>query len=84
MFATKLNYHEFNSKVGSRIRYIRKLKGMSQEDLAVRRNNQANQILRIQRGLHSCTLVLLKLIAEALEVDIDEFFQGDSIINQNI
>jgi transcriptional regulator with XRE-family HTH domain len=84
MFATNLNYQKFNSKIGSRIRYIRKLKGMSLEDLAVKCNNHANQISRIERGLQSCTMFSLKSIAEALEVDMCEFFQEDTILNQNI
>ena len=75
---------KFNSKIGSRIRYIRKLKGMSLEDLAVKCNNHANQISRIERGLHSFTLVSLKLIAEALELDIEEFFHENSLLSKNI
>jgi transcriptional regulator with XRE-family HTH domain len=57
---------------------------MSLEDLAVKCNNHANQISRIERGLHSCTLVSLKLIAEALEVNIEEFFHENSILSKNI
>jgi len=46
------------------------------------KGDQLHRNLHIERGLHSCTLVSLKVIAEALEVDIKEFFHEDSILNK--
>lgn len=44
----------FLKKLGQRIRFLRKEKGLSQLDLGVRMDNYAEQIGRIERGGVKC------------------------------
>jgi hypothetical protein len=46
------------------------------------KGDQLHRNLHIERGLSSCTFVSPKVIAEALEVDIEEFSHEDSILNK--
>lgn len=70
----------FLKQLGNRIRYLRKLKGMSQLDLGVKIDNYAEQIGRIERGESNITICSLKLIAEGLEITLAELFEKIDII----
>lgn len=62
-------------ELGKRIREIRKSKGMNQTELAIKMNNRDRQIVqRLERGGTNVSLNLLRLVAEALEVDIVDLF----------
>ncbi len=63
---------EFLKLLGLRIRFLRKLKNLSQLDLAVAMDNYAEQIGRIERGQLNVTICTLKKISEALEVSLSE------------
>lgn len=63
---------KFLKKLGARIRALRKARNMSQVELAVRCNNYAEQIGRIERGELNVTICSLKTIATALEVSLSE------------
>ncbi|OGI19922.1 MAG: hypothetical protein A2255_01575 [Candidatus Melainabacteria bacterium RIFOXYA2_FULL_32_9] len=65
---------EFLRKVGLKISIIRKSKKLSQEKLAEMVNSATSYIGTIERGEQNPSLILLKKISEALEVDIREFF----------
>lgn len=62
--------------VGKRIRYLREQKGMNQTELARRMNNRDRQVVqRLELGKTNCSLNLLRLVAEALEVEPKELFK---------
>lgn len=58
--------------LGSRIRSLRKALGMSQLDLAVKIDNYAEQIGRIERGEHNVSICSLKKIAEGLDMNLKD------------
>lgn len=58
----------FLKSLGEKIKTIRKEKGLSQLDLAVRMDNYAEQIGRIERGELNVSICTLKKITEALEI----------------
>lgn len=65
---------DFLKKLGKRIRYLRLEKKYSQLNLAVKMDNYAEQIGRFERGQLNVSICTLKLIADSLDVDIQELF----------
>ena len=59
---------------GANLRKIRESKGFSQSQLANDCNFDVSVISRIERGVVNTSLSNLKLIANALEIDIRELF----------
>ncbi|MFI3300896.1 MAG: helix-turn-helix transcriptional regulator [Candidatus Gastranaerophilales bacterium] len=64
----------FLEKVGLKIRLIRKKKGLSQEELAEICESATAYIGTIERGIQNPSLLLLKKIADALDINICEIF----------
>lgn len=64
----------FLKELGKRIAMLRRDKGLTQLDLAIRMDNHAEQIGRIERGQLNVTISTLKNIAEALEITLQELF----------
>lgn len=61
-------------KLGNKIKELRILKGMSQEELSFDANIPKNQVGRIERGEINTTIVTLNKISIALEINIKELF----------
>ncbi len=61
--------------VGKRIRFFREEDGLTQAELAEKTGLSDNFIGLIERGIKHPTLETLNKIAEALEVQLGEFFQ---------
>ena len=61
-------------KFGERVREIRKKRKLSQEDLAHKANLHRTYIGMIERAEKNITLINIKKIANALEVNIKELF----------
>lgn len=61
--------------IGARVRRIRKVKGMTQEQLAEKANTSHSYIGDLERGERNVTLQSLSKVSEALEVDFFELFQ---------
>ena len=59
-----------------RIRYLRKLKGMSQLDLALESNINKNYISDLERGSRNPSLLILERICKAFEIDLSTLFKG--------
>jgi transcriptional regulator with XRE-family HTH domain len=59
-------------KLGERIRFLRQERCMTQLDLAVKMNNYAEQIGRIERGEQNVSICTLKKIAESLGISLKE------------
>ena len=60
--------------LGKRIKQLRKAKGLSQLELAVRMENHSEQVGRIERGKHNVTVCTLRQIADALDITLKELF----------
>lgn len=61
-------------RLGAKLAYIRKSKKLSQMKLAEKVDMNFNYIGQIERGEANVTIKTLKLIANALDVDIQELF----------
>ena len=60
--------------VGSRIRFYRRLRDVSQRELALRLRMAASQLSRYERGYTQPRLSVLARIARALGVPVSDFF----------
>ena len=70
-----------NNAIGRRIRGLRRLKRMTQQQLAESLGLSASQLSNIERGLKIPQPALLEKIAETLDVPRDELnisFPGDN------
>lgn len=65
----------FLQNVGKNIRAIRRLKNMSQEELAFKINSARNFIGCIERGEKAPTVYILYKIASVLSVSVDKLFE---------
>lgn len=62
--------------LGKRIKEIRKSKGLTQLDLAVRVNKDYSSIARVETGRTNPTYTTLVKIAQGLEVSVGELVKG--------
>lgn len=60
--------------IGGRIRYFRKLKGWSQETLALQADMNPAFLGHLERGLKSPTVKTLEKLAAALDISMAELF----------
>lgn len=58
-------------RIGRRIASLRKLAGMSQEQLALKAGLQRTHITRIEAGKYAVTLETIQAIAEAFGMTVD-------------
>ena len=65
-----------NVQLGMRIRYLRKQKGMSQEDLALDCGINKNYLSDLERGTRNPTVIVLEKIANALDINLSTLFKG--------
>ena len=64
----------FLKKLGSKIKILRNNKKYSQEGLAAMSNLDRNYISLIENGKANPSVIYLKQIADALDIDITELF----------
>ncbi|MCX7550885.1 helix-turn-helix domain-containing protein [Xanthomarina sp. F2636L] len=62
-------------KFGAKVRGIRKIKGISQEELAHKADLHRTYIGMIERAEKNITLLNIEKIANALEVDLNDLFK---------
>ena len=62
--------------LGKRIRYLRKQRGLSQEDLALECEINRNYLSDLERGRRNPSLLILDKIANGLNVTLEELFKG--------
>jgi len=67
---------KFLASLGGRIKELRLQKEMSQNDLAIQCNFEKASMSRIESGKTNITVLTLRRISKALEVDIAEFFRS--------
>ena len=58
-------------RIGLRVARLRKLHGLSQEELAGRAGLQRSHIARIESGKYAVTLEVIQAIAEAFDMTVD-------------
>lgn len=63
-------------QLGMRIKYLRKRRGWSQEDLALNADLNKNYLSDLERGVRNPTLRVMEKIANALEIDLSELTKG--------
>ena len=68
---TEEQKQQTRDRIGLRIATLRKLAGMSQEQLALRAGLQRTHISRIEAGKYAVTLETIQAIAEALGMTVD-------------
>ena len=68
--------------IGSRIKELRKSKGLSQEALAEKAETSPNYLSRMERGTENPTLDMLIKLSTALEVEMWEMFDFGHVLNQ--
>lgn len=71
--------NEFTTKVGGKIRLLRKNQGLSQELLAEKSDITAKYLGQIERGEVNASVKSLNKIAIALNIPLAEFFSFTSI-----
>lgn len=67
---------KFLASLGGRIKEIRIKKEMTQNDLAIQCNFEKASMSRIESGKTNITVLTLRRISKALDVDISEFFRN--------
>lgn len=67
-------------RVGARIKALRKRRRMKQADLAARIDRSVETVSALERGKALPGFTTLELLAQALDVSISAFFDGDEPI----
>ncbi|MBL7742629.1 MAG: helix-turn-helix transcriptional regulator [Chitinophagaceae bacterium] len=67
---------KFLVSLGARIKELRIEKNMTQNELAIQCNFEKASMSRIESGKTNITVLTLRKISKALEVDIAEFFRA--------
>lgn len=70
--------------VGEKIRVLRQQRDLSQEKLAFKSGLNTSYIGQVERGEKSVTIVSLEKIAIALDVELEEIFQFDKEIPDQV
>lgn len=66
---------EIKERFGQKVKQLRKAKDLSQEDLAERSGLNRPYISAIEQGKRNVSLEVIEKLAEALEIEIKEFFE---------
>ena len=73
-----MDNEEFLKKVGLKLKVIRSLRGLSQDDIVNKLDIDKSYYSKVERGLTNPTLLYMKNLAEILDVKLED------IINVNI
>lgn len=63
-------------QLGMRIRYLRKQKNLSIEDLSLEANINKNYLSDLERGTRNPTLKILAKLAYSLDISLEELLKG--------
>ena len=67
---------EFLVRFGERVRRLRRLKGLSQEEMGFRCGVSQTYFSQIERGIRNISLDTTRLIAKAMEINLAELVHG--------
>lgn len=65
---------DIRSILGERIKFFRKKKGFSQEDLGFKSSLHRTYISEVERGRRNISILNIAKIAKALDIDIKKLF----------
>lgn len=65
-----------SKQLGMRIKYLRTMRRLSQEDLALESGVNKNYLSDLERGTRNPTVKVLEKIAIALDISLSELFKG--------
>lgn len=69
---------------GSRIRDLRKKKGITQEQLSMMLNVSTNHLAKVETGSRCCSIELLQEISDCLNVGTDYLLNGNAPNNNHL
>ena len=72
----KRKREDLNKRIGKHIQELRKQRNVSAAELSRRTFIEKPNITRIEKGRINPSLFILKKIADALEISLEEFFKG--------
>lgn len=72
---------DIKTKIGDRIKELRKLKNMSQKDLAYSSDLDRSYIASVENGQRNISIKNIEKIADALNVSLKNFFNNDTFEN---
>lgn len=67
-----MNNQEFLKKIGLKLKVIRSLRGMSQDDVVNKLDIDKSYYSKVERGLTNPTLLYMKNLAEILDVNLED------------
>ena len=70
----------FQTKIGFRIKEIRTMKGMTQEDVAFKADIDRTFMNHVERGKRNISINTLEKITNALTVSLKDFFDAELFI----
>jgi transcriptional regulator with XRE-family HTH domain len=68
--------------LGKRVKYLRRLRNLTQSQLAEKVDLSTNYISQIETGVATPTLKTLSMLAKVLGVQIKDLFDFDQLTNQ--
>ena len=68
-------------QLGMRVRYLRKRRGMSIEDLALECNINRNYLSDLERGTRNPSIEIISRISVGLKISLEELFRGIVVIH---
>lgn len=74
-FATKIENMTIERKLGRTIRHLRLIKGISQEDFALRAGINRSYMSSIENGKRQVSIEIIERVASALEIPLYELFR---------
>lgn len=72
----RLSQIDISFELGKRIQYLRKRRGMSQEDLALECKINKNYLSDMERGTRNPTIKILEKVSKGLNISLEELFRG--------
>ncbi|QTL40406.1 helix-turn-helix domain-containing protein [Xenorhabdus budapestensis] len=75
--------NNIKSVFGQRIRYLRKEAGMSQEAFADKCGLDRTYVSGIERGVRNPTLEIIYVIANGLQIELNELFSFEASVSSN-
>nr|WP_086954369.1 helix-turn-helix transcriptional regulator [Xenorhabdus innexi] len=73
--------NNIKSLFGQRIRYLRREAGMSQEAFADKCGLDRTYVSGIERGVRNPTLEIIYVIANGLQIELNELFDFDASVS---
>lgn len=65
---------KFLNKIGQRVKELRKVHDITQQELAFRTDFEVRQIKRIENAEVNCSVSHISAIAKAFKISVSEFF----------